>query len=96
MALVGNQEALDLLNQLDQRQDDVLHGLEELNQRIERVLELYLENRRTGLTSIDMQIDNASSQTSIEERDKVLGGEDIEEQTVRFGDDGNASIPKAA
>ena len=49
MNLAENAQATQLLNELDQRQDQVLAELDELNSRIEKVLELYLENRRASL-----------------------------------------------
>jgi tetrahydromethanopterin S-methyltransferase subunit B len=49
MDLAENAQATQLLNELDQRQDQVLAELDELNSRIEKVLELYLENRRASL-----------------------------------------------
>lgn len=51
MELAGNTDALQLLNDLDQRQDQVMAELDELNARIEKVLELYLESRKTGIGS---------------------------------------------
>lgn len=48
MELAGNTDALKLLNDLDLRQDQVMAELDELNSRIEKVLELYLESRKTG------------------------------------------------
>ncbi len=51
MELAGNTDALQLLNDLDQRQDQVMAELDQLNSRIEKVLELYLESRKTPVAS---------------------------------------------
>lgn len=51
MDLGGSNHATKLLGELDQRQEEVLAGLDELNSRIERVLELYLEKRQASICS---------------------------------------------
>lgn len=48
MEVAGNTEALQLLHDLDQRQDQVMAELDLLNSKIEKVLELYLESRNTA------------------------------------------------
>ncbi len=40
-----NSEQLALIDQLDARQDEVLLQLDELTQRIEHIIELYVQNR---------------------------------------------------
>ncbi len=60
MDLAENTQATQLLNELDQRQDQVLAELDELNSRIEKVLELYLENRRASLTPPSATTDEVS------------------------------------
>lgn len=60
MDLAENAQATQLLNELDQRQDQVLAELDELNSRIEKVLELYLENRRASLVPASATTDEDS------------------------------------
>lgn len=60
MDLAENAQATQLLNELDQRQDQVLAELDELNSRIEKVLELYLENRRASLAPTSAAMDEAT------------------------------------
>jgi hypothetical protein len=60
MDLAENAQATQLLNELDQRQDQVLAELDELNSRIEKVLELYLENRRASLAPASATTDEAA------------------------------------
>ncbi len=60
MDLAENAQATQLLNELDQRQDQVLAELDELNSRIEKVLELYLENRRASLTPASAATDEGT------------------------------------
>lgn len=60
MDSVENNQALQLLRELDERQDLVLTGLDELNARVEKVLELYLGSRQSKQPTLqaDMLIDN--------------------------------------
>lgn len=44
--------AADLLRELDKRQEQVLTDLDDLNSRIERVIESYLENRSNSLNNL--------------------------------------------
>jgi hypothetical protein len=43
----NNTNAIDLLRELDERQEQVLSELDELNSRVEKVLELYLGSRQS-------------------------------------------------
>lgn len=60
MELPGNTDALQLLNDLDQRQDQVMAELDQLNSRIEKVLELYLESRKTTVVSPSQESESSS------------------------------------
>ena len=42
---VINEEQISLIDQLDQRQDDIIRQLDELSLRIEQIIELYVQNR---------------------------------------------------
>jgi hypothetical protein len=64
MELVGNTDALSLLRELDDRQDRILLELDELCNRVERVLESYLESRKPKSDSDNSSAFNLLAESS--------------------------------
>jgi hypothetical protein len=64
MELVGNTDALSLLRELDDRQDRILLELDELCNRVERVLESYLESRKPKSDSDNSSTFNLLAESS--------------------------------
>ena len=50
--MISGEQALDVLKQLDQRQETVLQDLDSLNQRIEVLLAMYQSSRSANAESV--------------------------------------------
>ncbi|MCH2124276.1 MAG: hypothetical protein MK165_05765 [Pirellulaceae bacterium] len=53
-------ESIEFLKEIDQRQDEILDGLENLNQRVELILEEWTAQQKASQGDVELPIEEAA------------------------------------